>query len=303
LDVLRAFREAVELAPNSYWARNKMGAWAISTNRPREAVEVLSDIPFDWTSGGTAHVQRPFVNLCFAYHMLGDDKAMLRLAAESLEHFPDAMIFYGLQANALGVMGRFDEMNHVLEKSLAIRHHTRTSAGVSFTYTARELRGHGYRAQSLGLGDQAVNWFNERPDEIQRTPWHYAAALNVAERWEEALEATEKYARERPEEVQYLGLLGVLEARIGRTDEARRIAMDLLNSEEEDSLAERHILPERTYWRACIAAQLGQLDEAVHLLQRALSEGGLFSDEVHRDINLEPLWDYPPFQEFIRPKG
>jgi DNA-binding winged helix-turn-helix (wHTH) protein/tetratricopeptide (TPR) repeat protein len=206
LDVLRAFREAVELAPNSYWARNKMGAWAISTNRPREAVEVLSDIPFDWTSGGTAHVQRPFVNLCFAYHMLGDDKAMLRLAAESLEHFPDAMIFYGLQANALGVMGRFDEMNHVLEKSLAIRHHTRTSAGVSFTYTARELRGHGYRAQSLGLGDQAVNWFNERPDEIQRTPWHYAAALNVAERWEEALEATEKYARERPEEVQYLGL-------------------------------------------------------------------------------------------------
>jgi serine/threonine protein kinase/tetratricopeptide (TPR) repeat protein len=303
LDVLSALREAARLAPNAYLARNWAGAAAIFNNRPHEAVEVLKTIPFDWTSGAAAHVQRPFVNLCFAYHMLGDDESMFRLAADSLEHFPDAMVFYGLQANALGVMGRFDEMDDILERSLAIRWHTRTSAGISHTYTARELRAHGYPEQSLDLAERAARWFRDRPDEIQEFPWEYAAALNVAERWEEARELAEQLARDRPDSVRYLGLLGVLEARVGHADEARRIDEELLTSRDEDPCAERHILPKRTFWRACIAAQLGQLDEAVRLLQRGFSEGLEFSDEFHRDINLEPLWDHPPFQELIRPKG
>jgi len=297
LDGLRALREAAALAPNAYYARNHLGMVAIATNRPREAVEALRDIPYDWTSAATGHAQRPFVNLCFAYHMLGDDEAVLRLAAESLEHFPDALVFYGLQANVLGVMGRFEEMNRILEESLAVRHHTRTSAGVSFHYTARELRAHGYREQSLDVAERSVKWFRERPDEIRREPLFYIAALNAAERWHEARDFADRLVQERPGVVQHLGLLGVLGARIGRTDEARRIAAELHASKDEHSLAER------TYWRACIAAQLGQLEEAVRLLQRASSEGGWFSDEVHRDINLEPLWDYPPFQDLIEPKG
>jgi tetratricopeptide (TPR) repeat protein len=297
LDWLRALREAVDLAPSAYYARNHLGAAAIATNRPREAVEVLRDIPFDWTSASTGHVQRPFVNLCLAYHMLGNDEAALRLAAESLEHFPDAMIFYGLQANVLGVMGRFEEMNRILEASLSIRHHTRTSAGVSHTYTARELRAHGYCKQSLDLAERSVEWFHERPDEVLREPLFYTAALNAAERWHEARDFVQRIVDEEPGVVHHLGLLGVLEARIGRTDEARRIAAALYAPEDVRSHAER------TFWRACITSQLGQLDEAVRLLQRSLAEGHRFSDEFHRDINLEPLWDYPPFQELIEPKG
>jgi DNA-binding winged helix-turn-helix (wHTH) protein/tetratricopeptide (TPR) repeat protein/TolB-like protein len=303
LDVLRALREVVELAPTSYWARYKLGLWAISNNRPREAVDVLSGIPFDWTSGTAAFVQQPFVNLCFAHHLLGDDEAVLRLAAESLEHFPDGLVFYGLQANILGVMGRFEEMNDILEKSLTIRWHTRTSPGVSSAYTARELRAHGYREQSLDLAERSVEWYRERPDEIQGEPWFYLAALNVAERWREARDVAGQKVRENPDDVQYFGFMGVLEARIGNTDGARRIAEKLLTSEEADPIAERLVRPERTYWRACIAAQLGECDEAVRLLQRSFAEGLRFSDEFHRDINLEPLWDFPPFQELIAPKG
>jgi tetratricopeptide (TPR) repeat protein len=297
LEALSALREAVDLAPNTFWIRNQAGMWAIHNNRPVEAVEVLGGIPFDWTSGHPGFVQRPFVNLCFAHHMLGNDEAVLRLAVESLEHFPDAMIFYGLQANVLGVMGRFEEMNGILEASLSIRHHSRTSAGVSFPYTARELRAHGYHEQSLDVAERAVEWFRERPDEIQRESWFYVAALNAAERWQEARDFAERAVHEEPSAVRFVGLLGVLEARIGRTDEARQIAAELQLPGDD------RLRSERTYWRACIAAQLGRLDEAVSLLQRAFSEGHRFSDEFHRDINLEPLWDYPPFQELIEPKG
>jgi tetratricopeptide (TPR) repeat protein len=297
LEVLSALREAVDLAQNTYWIRNEAGKWAIHTNHPREAVEVLSDIPFDWTSGHAVIVSRPFINLCFAHHMLGEDEAVLRLAAESAEHFPNAMVLYGLQANVLGVMGRFEEMDRIIEESLTVRHHTRTSAGVSLTFTARELRAHGYHEQSLDVAERAVEWFNERPDEIQQSPWFYAAGLNAAERWHEARDFAGRMVHEKTGDVRYLGLLGVLEARVGRLDEARRIAAELHASQDQRSCAER------TYWRACIAAQLGHRDEAMSLLQRAFSEGLRFSDEFHRDINLEPLWDSPPFQDLIEPKG
>jgi len=304
LEALRATREAVGLAPNSYWFLRNLGRDAIAANRPREAAEALSRIPYGWTAGGTAFASSPFFYLCFAHHMLGDYEAQLRVAAESHEHFPDRMVFYGLQAGALAVMGRFEEMDRIVEESLTVSVRGSTW-GFSHTFTARELRAHGFRERSLELAERVVEWYRERPDEIHRSPFGpaggYAAALNVAERWHEAREVAEQLAQDSPENPEYLGLLGVLEARIGRNDEARKIATGLLSSEDELSIVERSY--ERSYWRACISAQLGQLDEAMRLLERALSEGGRFDDEPHRDINLEPLWDYPPFQELIRPKG
>ena len=300
MEALRSMREAVGLAPNSHWLLRGLGGWAIAVNRPREAVKALSRIPYEWPTGGTAFASVPHYQLCFALHMIGDYEAQLRVAAESHEHFPDRMVFYGLQGNALAAMGRFDELDHIVEESLTISVRG-SSWGFSQTFTARELRAHGFRERSLELAERVVEWYRERADEIHRSPlgpaWGYVAALNVAERWHEAREVAEQLTRDRPDDVQCLGLLGVLEARIGNEDGARRIAEQLLASQGQHSLAER------TFWRACITAQLGQLDEAVQLLQRAFSEGHLFSDEIHRDINLDPLWDYPPFQKLIEPKG
>jgi len=58
-----------------------------------------------------------------------------------------------------------------------------------------------------------------------------------------------------------------------------------------------------TYWRACIAAHLGEKQQAVDLLQQALTEGYWFQTQLHRTIDFEPLWDYPAFKELLRPKG
>jgi hypothetical protein len=58
-----------------------------------------------------------------------------------------------------------------------------------------------------------------------------------------------------------------------------------------------------TLWRARITALLGDKDGAMTLLRQAVSQGTRFGVRIHRDINFEPLWDYPPFQELVRPKG
>jgi len=57
--------------------------------------------------------------------------------------------------------------------------------------------------------------------------------------------------------------------------------------------------------RARIAALLGDREEAVTLLRQAIEQGVNWGHGVwvHRDIDLESLHDYPPFQELLRPKG
>jgi hypothetical protein len=74
-------------------------------------------------------------------------------------------------------------------------------------------------------------------------------------------------------------------------------------SEELAVIDRRFLFGRPTYWRACIAALLGEKERAVALLKEAFSQGRRYGVSLHRDIDLEPLWDYPPFKDLLRPKG
>lgn len=53
-------------------------------------------------------------------------------------------------------------------------------------------------------------------------------------------------------------------------------------------------------WRASIAAQLGDRDEAVDLLREALAQGQSY-DRLHGNATLEPR-GYPPYEELVSPR-
>jgi len=59
------------------------------------------------------------------------------------------------------------------------------------------------------------------------------------------------------------------------------------------------------YWCACISALLGERERAVEFLRKGFAEGLMhwFDVDLHCEIGLESLRDYPPFQELMRPKG
>ena len=97
--------------------------------------------------------------------------------------------------------------------------------------------------------------------------------------------------------VDYVGWLGALAARRGDLAEARSVA------EQLRTLGRRYVFGSDTYWRACIAAQLGERQQSVDLLTQACSEGYWIQTQLHRVIDIEPLWDFPPFVELLRPKG
>jgi len=176
------------------------------------------------------------------------------------------------------------------------------------TIAASELRAHGFRAESLVMANRAVEWHRglvpERAAE-DRYREGLASALYAAEHWDEAKALFEALVQRKAERVDTRddlamvgrrGYLGTLAARTGDRGTAVRIS-------EELASVTGYTQGWNIYSRACIAAQLGDKDGAVELLRRAFADGLQLSLSIHRDIHLEPLWDYPPFQELMRPKG
>jgi hypothetical protein len=106
-----------------------------------------------------------------------------------------------------------------------------------------------------------------------------------------------KLALERPDNLVYKRYLGTFAARLGDRAEAVRV------SQAFERMTGRYLRGNHTYSRAVIAALLGERDEAVALLGRAFAEGHQCAVTEHHDMDLEPLWDYPPFQELMKPKG
>jgi hypothetical protein len=106
----------------------------------------------------------------------------------------------------------------------------------------------------------------------------------------------ERLAVDAPNEINVRGFLGVLAARRGDTEEALR------GGEGLEGLAPRDFGRD-SYWQACIASLLGERERAMVLLREAYARGRPFSVNLHTDMDLEPLHDYPPFQDLLRPKG
>lgn len=57
------------------------------------------------------------------------------------------------------------------------------------------------------------------------------------------------------------------------------------------------------FMRAGIAAQLGDRDRAILLIQQAIAAGYWNYGWTHSNPEFESLWNEPEFQEILRPKG
>ncbi len=272
---------------------------AVNVNRPREAVEACQDVDIEpWGEFFSSRWGRGWFSfLAEAYHMLGDYKQELREVRRAQEHYPDEM--YLDEARALAAVGRIDKVKEVIEKSLAVTFRPGLHGNVLLE-AVRELRAHGHHEACKEIADEAVEWHKTRLSErkaTQRLRVRLANALYLAERWDETLPLVEELAAEFPDNIDYKGFLGALAARRGDREAALRISDELKNIDRP------YLLGIHTYWRANIAAILGQKEQAVTLLTRALAQGRAYGSYLLNNMNFEPLRDYKPFQELLRPKG
>ncbi|MDX2191743.1 MAG: serine/threonine-protein kinase [Gemmatimonadales bacterium] len=139
--------------------------------------------------------------------------------------------------------------------------------------------------------------------------------LYRAGRWAEARSVHERLAASRPTpRVLETGtdprgrggppeaILGAIAAHLGDTAAARRADAWLA------SLDPRWRLGMATFWRARIAATLGERERAVQLLGQAFAEGiphpmGWWSWGSPEDVDFEPLRGMPAYDALVRPRG
>ena len=106
--------------------------------------------------------------------------------------------------------------------------------------------------------------------------------------------------RRYPRDARYTGLLGTLAATRGDRAEAVRLSDVLIALERPFGRGEA------SYWRACIAARLGERDTALDLLARALDAGYVYQVrflDAHVEPSFATLRGDPRFKMLLRPKG
>ena len=271
-----------------------VGVQALRVNRPREAVEALmvGEEIWQW--------YYHWLTLIEARHMLGDFEGELAEARTGRDRYPERMRMLGAELRALASLGRISDVERGIDASLLLPVEDGVASPQLMGETAAELRAHGFRQASLDMADRAVQWFLSRPAE-EMTTWLHRYGLALAyyqqEAWPEARRLFEGLALETPDDVNVNGFLGVLAARRGERAAALRIGEVL------EGMAAANDFGREAYWQACIAAQLGYTERAMVLLRQAYAEGRPFTILVHRDMDLEPLHGYPPFEDFLEPKG
>jgi len=242
----------------------------------------------DWTS-----------QLCNALHRLGQFERELSEAHRARMNFPDQSNLWTLEAEALAALGRTAPLNRLLDEYVAAAPSPGTINHPALQ-AAIELRAHGHREASIAAAGRAVAFYRSwhgSPSDSTTGPTGLLGALRYSERWKEAAAVCQELVRRSPQDPDYLGIQGALAARLGRRDDAMRI------SEELQRMSGPYLFGTNTYRRACIAAVLGDRQGAVNLLRQSIAEGRPYGLSIHCEIDFEPLWDFAPFRELLKPKG
>jgi tetratricopeptide (TPR) repeat protein len=304
-----ADKELAQLLPPGSALFN-WGYSAVLANRPAEAVHALAEVNPDYL----AHMWAPYWGwLAVAYHLLGRHQDELKAAQRGRKLYPGSLVPVNAELRALAALGRDEDVFRLLEETRGMEPDPSLSpelwrgAGPWQPYEAAlEFRAHGRGAAYRRAIQQAL----DRVREEGTTDTAGVAArsgraivLYAAERWEEARAAYAGLHGADSMNVDFLGGLGVSEARLGHRGEAGALAGRLATINPPFSVGRS------AYWRARIAALLGDRDRAVALLREAIAQGiscavrwGPPIEDCHREMDFESLRGYAPFDELLRPK-
>jgi len=297
----RLGRALSEALPRSDLMKEQLARDALDWGRPREAVAILNAIDPD---SGALRGRASYYNwLTNAYHLLDQHDRELAAARRARQRFPKNVATLRMELLALAALGRGDEVSERLSDIDAFPLDPIRRPAPVMREIALDLAAHGDTVGGRAVLRRLLAWHASRPRSEQATAslrFERAQAYFAAGHTDSARVIAEQLHRAHPRSEQYAGLLGALAARRGDHAEAARIDGLLATLEGPFTRGQA------TYWRACIAALLGERDRAVDLLARALDAGFVYPVR-YLDVHIEPsftaLRTYPRFQALVRPRG
>jgi DNA-binding SARP family transcriptional activator len=298
----RAIRAAAELAPDHFSYR--LANLANQQNRPREAAEALTRPRMDSIYRG--NIQGYWYVLTFSLHLLDEHRSELEQARRARRHRPASSSALFQEIRALAALGRLPAVRARLDTLISLPREGWFTPGAALTLVGTDLRAHGHGEAAAEVFERALAWYRSRPAEEQASQdWRERVGdlLYVAGRWADADTAYGSLAREYPtsrgypDNVAYLGRIGTIAARRGDSTLARRMFERLREMERAQPVPGQ----EAVVFRARIAALLGRRAEALRLLVDGFGPAG--TTELHDDFDFDGMKSYPPYREFLRPKG
>jgi hypothetical protein len=297
---------SARLQPNSGYARYWVALWAYCSNRPREAVRILTHLDrtrdLGWLPDSGKFLY--YRDLTRSYHMLGEHGHELAAAQEFAAREPPRVTSLFLRARAIAALGRGVEALRLLDSARGLPDDEtiwEISRPDDFGATlAVELALHGDTALARAAALRALDFFGQRAD---TTPTYgiAAAALtagrpDLARRYLAVRRAPARFVGSRTwahGESPWLAIAALLALQEGDTSSANRM---------EDSLARgewTHEWGRHIYERARIAAYRGDREHAVSLLRdltRRTTGGVLW---VHYWPGMASLRGYEPFEALL----
>ena len=291
---LIAARSLHEIAPDRLLGATYRSLFAAGLNRPAEVVESAEALIRTLPRTAVRARRGGEATLLSAYLALGENDKLLALARQIRSESPGSTAAFVNEARALAALGRLDELDSLIEECRSTVRGSCDAAAV-VVEASWHLAAYGHRQQSLAYAGEAVAAYQAMSEqELQAKVVYYLYALRVAERWEEYGAFAARCVEERPgdrEQPWFRSCVGMAAAHRGDRAAATAI-LGQLEAEGEYNPA------------AYVAAHLGERDRAIELLRRSLADGVFTYTQIrHWDLDLQPLWDYPPFQGLIRPKG
>jgi predicted Ser/Thr protein kinase/TolB-like protein len=279
-------------------------AFALIINYPQEVVDSLSKIDLFDERLGKEYKGSIGSLLTTAYHVLGNHKQELKIASRLRKAYPQPLDMLLLEARALAALGRVKDLLKLIEESKTLPPQTGYSPGSIMFESGRELRAHGHKEAAIQVLNQTVQWFESRPQAekaIAVNRFDLARTFYTLDKWDESEALFEGLHSELPDDnlvgVNYYGYLGSIAARKGNREEALKISQKMKDNKTP------YVFGNPTYWRARIAALLGDKEGAVNLLWEAIKQGYDYTDLYFYPMDFESLQDFPPFQQLMKPKG
>ena len=296
---LVAARELARLAPASTEGATLVAGSAVRLGRNREALQALSTV--DPERGLLLFRPVYWTMMAEALHDLGRFDEEIAALRRGQRQFPAV---YDLQVYLVSAQAAKGDV------AAALREARRPGANDPFpahgaanltTYAAMELRGHGYEAVAQRILDSLADHLpvlSADTGHLWSERMLRSEILYQAGRWAAADSALRPYSLNRQLDLGTIGRLATIAARLGRRSEAERIGRQL----QDMPLGYLH--GRQTYWRAHIAAVLGDHEAAVLLLRDAFAQGYSIIDggdvEPRTDRDFLALLHDPAFLGVLR---
>jgi hypothetical protein len=293
-----AAKAMMDAAPKADFPVYLAADYANGVNKPREALALLKRL--DPEAGALRGRIYYFNYYGSALHALGDYERELEIVKQGRRQYPGRLFIAGVEVPALAALGKTVELEALLREIRTMAPDLRTSVTTVFCDAIYELRAHDHPEAALAVRKELLAWMAEKPARETATKAARSErmdALIATHRWADVRPLADSVDAEDSANIDAIGARALAEAEIGDRAAALRSVASIVGGHNQDGTIRE------ADWRASVAAALGNKAEALAELERGYPGGGVPNYSWHNSILYELLRDYPPFQDYIRPKG